>query len=279
MAGANHPAAAACIGAGSLKMGQTDLITDLTPLADCTPCIYRDSLLASGACKPGDCCVAAESGRQIDRFFRAHPGYAADYTQDGFWERRAIAARYLAASQLYPLLTDPDEAVRRVLAYRVPLEWIMELRNDPDREVRITVADRLPEQQLELLVDDPDYLVRVYVAKRLPIGRLFRLAADSDNEVRRAVAERIPSVSLGLMVNDTEVSIRRIVAQRIDADDLTLMFKDTDWPVRYEVALRAQSALLEQMLDDLDEEVCLIVRQRWAAITSESSVVHSEIIK
>jgi hypothetical protein len=31
------------------------------------------------------------------------------------------------------------------LAYRVPQEWLLELRNDTDREVRITVTDRLPE--------------------------------------------------------------------------------------------------------------------------------------
>jgi len=133
-------------------MQQAGIENNLTPLADCSSCNYRDTLLAAGSCKPGDCCVIAESGRQIERFFRAHPGYAADYTQDGFWERRAIAALYLSPDRLRPLLTDPDEAVRRVLAYRVPLEWLPELRDDPDREVRITVADRLPEQQLELMV-------------------------------------------------------------------------------------------------------------------------------
>ena len=93
---------------------QAEIETDLTPLADCSRCNYRDTLLTAGSCKPGDCCVAAESGRQIDRFFRAHPLYAADYTQDSFWERRAIAARYLPPHHLRPLLTDPDEAVRRV---------------------------------------------------------------------------------------------------------------------------------------------------------------------
>jgi hypothetical protein len=76
-----------------------------------------------------------------------HPEYAADYTLDSFWERRAIAARYLPAHQLRPLLADPDEAVRRVLAYRVPQEWLLELRNDTDREARITVTDRLPSTQ------------------------------------------------------------------------------------------------------------------------------------
>ena len=139
----------------------------LTPLADCSLCIHSASLLPAGRCKPGDCCVAANSGRQIDRFFRVNPSFALDYTQDEFWERRAIAARYLPTNRLQPLLQDPDEAVRRVLAYRVPLEWLPALINDTDREVRITVADRLPEQQLELMAADPDYLVRVYVAKRL----------------------------------------------------------------------------------------------------------------
>jgi hypothetical protein len=54
-------------------MPQTELEDDLTPLADCSQCNYRDTLLSVGSCKPGDCCVVAESGRQIDRFFRVHP--------------------------------------------------------------------------------------------------------------------------------------------------------------------------------------------------------------
>jgi|GEM_PF-2690825 len=72
----------------------TDL-ADMTPLADCSQCNYRETLLPSGACKPSDCCVVEDNGRQIDRFFRANLGLAADYRQDGFLERRAIAARYL----------------------------------------------------------------------------------------------------------------------------------------------------------------------------------------
>src|SRR5664280_2123030 len=97
-------------------------IKNMTPLADCSLCNYRETLLVAGSCKSGDCCVTAASGRQIERFFRAHPGFAADYTQDGFWERRPIAALYLPTSQLQPLLSEPAAAVRRVLAYGVPLE-------------------------------------------------------------------------------------------------------------------------------------------------------------
>jgi hypothetical protein len=73
MAVANHPAVAACFAGGGLAMPQTGLEDDLTPLADCSQCNYRDTLLSVGSCKPGDCCVVAESGRQIDRFFRVHP--------------------------------------------------------------------------------------------------------------------------------------------------------------------------------------------------------------
>ncbi len=251
---------------------------DLTPFADCNLCSHKDTLFASGACKPGDCCVRAESGRQIDRFFKAHPGFAPDYAQDPFWERRAIAARYLPSNRLEPMLTDPDEAVRRVLAYRVPLEWLLKLVNDIDREVRVTVADRLPENQLELMADDPDYLVRAYVAKRLPKGRLFRLVADPDTEVRRIVAERIPQVSLGLLANDTEVSIRRIVVQRMDIDDLYLMKNDSDWTVRYEVALRAQPDLLEQMLSDGEEEVRETARQRRTSLLKGEKNMSPEFI-
>ncbi|HEY8036005.1 MAG TPA: hypothetical protein VIF37_10505 [Methylobacter sp.] len=66
-------------------MQQAGIENDLTPLADCSSCNYRDTLLAAGTCKP------------------------ADYTQDRFWERR-------------------------VLAYRVPLKWLLELRDDTDRK-------------------------------------------------------------------------------------------------------------------------------------------------
>ena len=40
------------------------------PEANCADCPHRGSLLASGRCKPGDTCVKAMSGRQIERFFR-----------------------------------------------------------------------------------------------------------------------------------------------------------------------------------------------------------------
>jgi hypothetical protein len=38
--------------------------------ADCTRCAYRDTLLASDRCRPGDACLMVENGRQIDRFLR-----------------------------------------------------------------------------------------------------------------------------------------------------------------------------------------------------------------
>jgi hypothetical protein len=43
---------------------------------------------------PGDACIRAHSGRQIDRFLRANPELAINYLSDIFWERRAIAVRY-----------------------------------------------------------------------------------------------------------------------------------------------------------------------------------------
>ena len=89
---------------------------DLTPMADCRACVYRQKLLLMGRCMPGDACVMVESGRQVDRFFRNNPHLASEYLKDRFWERRAIAVRYAPVAQLNVLLHDPDEAVRRAVA-------------------------------------------------------------------------------------------------------------------------------------------------------------------
>lgn len=41
--------------------------------------------------------------------------------------------------RLPELIHDPDEAVRRVVAYRIPEEGLLAMRNDPDRDVRWTI--------------------------------------------------------------------------------------------------------------------------------------------
>ncbi|MCG8044306.1 MAG: (Fe-S) protein, partial [Candidatus Thiodiazotropha endolucinida] len=117
---------------------------DVTPVADCAHCPHRSDRLRVGRCTPGDVCVRASSGRQIARFFNINPDLAEHYAGDEFWERRAIAARYLSQQRLLQMIDDPDEVVRRVLAYRLPVENLGPLITDPDRDVRITVADRLP---------------------------------------------------------------------------------------------------------------------------------------
>ncbi|MES9913108.1 MAG: 4Fe4S-binding leucine-rich repeat protein, partial [Candidatus Sedimenticola sp. 4PFRAG1] len=116
---------------------------DLKPKADCLDCPHRQDRLRSGRCIPGFSCVRVSSGRQIANFFNNNPDLADHYAGDEFWERRAIAARYLSWKRLMQMLDDPDEVVRRVLAYRLPVESLSYLIRDPDREVRITVADRL----------------------------------------------------------------------------------------------------------------------------------------
>ena len=76
------------------------------------------------------------------------------------------------------------------------------------------------------------------------------------------------------MANDVDVAIRRIVAQRMDEEDLQQISQDEDWTVRYKVALRVPPALLEQMLDDPEEEVRLIAKQRWEALSAKT--IHHE---
>ena len=156
---------------------------------DCTVCPHR-ALLEQGKCVPGDVCLTAQSGRQIDRFLRRNPQMAQDYLNDGFWERRAIAARYAPLDAVRQLPRDADEVVRRVVASRLPIDELDDYLHDPDREVRMTVAERIAPESLTAFVGDEDYLVRLQAAKRLPHGQLRRMVGDTDREVRKEVARR-----------------------------------------------------------------------------------------
>ena len=246
------------------RFGANPRVSDIEtpPTADCSACPFRETLRPSSRCKPGDVCVQAESGRQIDRFLKRNPELATEYLHDGFWERRAIAVRYVTADEVLPLIDDKDEVVRRAVAYRLPVEYLAQLRNDPDREVRITVADRLPVDQLETMADDEDYLVRAYVAKRLPEGRLFRMICDPDAHVRKQVAGRLPPASLGLMAHDADLQVRRIVAERMEPDSLVVMLNDAEWLIRYIAAERAPLATVRKLIDDPCEDVREMVRER-----------------
>lgn len=236
---------------------------DLTPLADCRYCPYRLTHLLSGRCIPGDTCVVAHSGRQIDRFLRINPELAPRYLDDEFWERRAIAVRYAPADSLEAMIQDPDEAVRRAVAYRLPRERLHLLLQDEDREVRITVADRLPPEHLEKLATDPDYLVRAYVAQRLTPTRLFRFIRDPDLQVRKIVARRLPEESLGLLIADPEPEVRRLIAERLPGTDLTDLLEDPDWTVRLAATTNAPEDLLRQRLAvEEDVEVLEAIRER-----------------
>jgi hypothetical protein len=77
---------------------------DLTPVANCGQYNFRDTLLAGGRYKPGDCCVVAKNGRQIDRFFSTHPEYAINYIQYSFWDRRNFVLSEIINCQLVLLL-------------------------------------------------------------------------------------------------------------------------------------------------------------------------------
>ena len=180
----------------------------------CAGCAHYPALLEAGRCTPGDACIRAHSGRQIDRFLRQNREQADNYLADIFWERRAIAARYATVDRIFSLKTDPDEVVRRVVASRLPATQLDSMLRDPDREVRLSVAARLPEQLLHRLLDDPDYLIRATVARRLPHGQLSRLLKDPEREVRKIVASRLPSFALHRLADDPEPEVRAIVGER-----------------------------------------------------------------
>ena len=86
----------------------------------CSGCHYFPDYLNGRKCTPGDACIRAHSGRQIDRFLRNNPELAQNYLSDIFWERRAIATRYAAVDLILGMKSDPDEVVRRVVAMRLP---------------------------------------------------------------------------------------------------------------------------------------------------------------
>jgi hypothetical protein len=228
---------------------------------DCTSCVYRE-LLADGNCEPGEICVSARIGRQIDRFFRRNPEFAENFLKDGFWERRAIAVRYAPISALRAMPRDADEVVRRAVVSRLPNNELDAYLSDPDREVRMTVANRLAPERLTDLLGDTDYLVRLQLAKRLPHGQLRRLANDEDREVRKEVARRLPAFALGLLVNDEEAEVRRIVASRALSDDAEKMLGDGDWVVRLEASHRAPLEAITELVDDVEPDVRTAVRQR-----------------
>lgn len=243
---------------------------DNTPVGDCRVCAFRGNLLLAGRCMPGDTCVAVDSGRQIDRFFRNNPQLAVNYLSDPFWERRAIAVRYAPVESLTPLIRDSDEVVRRAVAYRLPREQLTALMTDEDREVRITVADRLPLDQLENMATDKDYLVRAYVVQRIAPGRLFRFMRDEDRQVRKLVAKRLPEESLGLMSADPEPEVRRIVASRLTDDDLYDLLRDSDWTVRLAAVHNASLKMLKG-LKEQDPEVLLAIEERTAQLCNTQS--------
>lgn len=107
-------------------------------------CPRRTGLPGNGGCKPGDSCVVAASGPQVERFFRTYPALAEDLAGDDVWERHAVAARYLSQNMPQSVPGDPDEAVRRVLTRRLPFDPLDPLISDPARGVarrRLTCTD------------------------------------------------------------------------------------------------------------------------------------------
>lgn len=230
-------------------------------LADCSACPHH-ALLAEGKCVPGDVCLIAQSGRQIDRFLRRNPQFARECLYDSFWERRAIAARYAPLDALRQMPHDRDEVVRRVVASRLPIGELDVYLRDEDREVRMTVANRIAPERLGELIGDDDYLVRLTAAKRLPHGQLPRMAHDPEREVRKEVARRLPPFALQFMARDADAEVRSIVAERMLPEDAVQMLHDGDWLVRLQAAQRAPLEAIAELVDDAEPDVRSAVRRR-----------------
>lgn len=238
---------------------------DTGRLGICAGCAYFPDYLNQGRCTPGDACIRAHSGRQIDRFLRQNSAEAVHFLADLFWERRAIAARHAPLDRILPLKSDPDEVVRRVVASRLPVEQLVTMIGDPDRDVRLSVASRVPVERLHRLIDDPDYLIRATVARRLPHNLLTRLAHDSEREVRKVVAARLPAFALHLLAGDAEPEVRAIVAERALPALAETFLRDDEWWVRLAAVCSAPRESLAPLLLDPEAEVREAVQARLAS--------------
>lgn len=238
------------------------------PRADCTACPHSAILRPAGRCEPGDRCLIAHSGRQIERFLRMNPEFAEACLRDAFWERRAIAVRYAPVAAVRALAYDTDEAVRRAVVTRLPPEDLMPFVGDDDREVRITVASRLPASSLHVMLGDPDYLVRQHVAQRIPHGSLARLVRDEDREVRKEVARRLPPFALPKLAHDEDADVRAIAASRMLPVDAARMLDDPDWRVRLGAVEQAPLETIRAYIGDEDEDVR---EQVWARLNKTRS--------
>jgi HEAT repeat protein len=122
-------------------MGGTDGAA-LPPDPACDGCRHR-ALHLEQRCRPGDRCVRAHSGRQIDRFFRLNP------------------------ESLILMAGDKDPLVRRAATSRMPPLDAETMLNDPDWSVRYEAALRVEAPALRRLVDDEDPDIRDIARSRL----------------------------------------------------------------------------------------------------------------
>jgi hypothetical protein len=235
---------------------------------DCAACPHA-TLRATGGCEPGRSCMQDAYARRIDRFFHSHRELAHQHLGHGYFEVRAIAARYADVFHLPPLMNDPDETVRLQVALRLPQRLLLEMRSDPHREVRIRVALRLASEHLASMVNDADYLVRATAARRLPPALLPLLINDADVQVRREVAQRLAMPALWRLAGDPEPDVRRIVAERLPAPLLAVFADDADLLVRWHAAGRADIDLLRRYAHDVEADIRERAEQRLAELAAD----------
>ncbi|MEY2687409.1 MAG: hypothetical protein RL375_1607 [Pseudomonadota bacterium] len=235
---------------------------------DCPACPHA-TLRATGGCEPGRSCMQDAYARRIDRFFRSHRELAHRHLDHGYFEVRAIAARYADVFHLPALMKDPDETVRLQIALRLPQRLLLEMRSDPHREVRIRVALRLATEHLASMVNDSDYQVRAIVAQRLPEALLPLLIDDADVQVRGEVAHRLAMPALWRLAADAAPEVRRIVAERLPPPLLAVFAGDPDLLVRWQAAGRADVDLLRRFSHDAEADIRERAEQRLAELAAD----------
>lgn len=178
-------------------------------------------------------CVHDRYARRIDRVSDWNRHIADAYVGHPHFEVRAIAAMHASLPLLTALFDDPEETVRWNAARRAAKRLRLGLRNDlspsllirliddPEPEARRVVARRMPREWLPRMAVGPYPVVRMEGAQRLPRRLLIRLREDADWRVRSEVASRFAIDDIGALASDDDSFVRDVARSRLTVGSIS----------------------------------------------------------